>query len=238
MFSIKGIILKYILKKSKVRFCPGSSGEIADNVEIQDSTIMVLPGAKLTIGEGCIFKNVNLYVGAGEVSIGRNCLFQTKDGSRINIIVDNGSVIMDHHSKLACKRVWVRFGGCLSVGKYTNVNDGSEIRCDESVSIGDYNQISYNVRIWDTNTHTIMPVNERRRIAEEKFPYFGFEETRPKSAPVCVGNDCWIGESATILKGSQVGNGSIIGFGALISGETIPKNSTVVCRRELAIFQH
>ena len=31
---------------------------------------------------------------------------------------------------------WVRFGGHLIIGRYNCINNGSEIRCDESVTVG------------------------------------------------------------------------------------------------------
>lgn len=233
---IKGIILKYLTKHCYIRSLGGDI-IIASSARLRNVKVYVYPGATLNIGNDCILDNVIISVMKGKVVIGNYSQIIGKKYEPTQIIIDNGKFEVADHSKICGKRVWVRFGGRLSVGKYTNVNDGSEIRCDEGVSIGDYNQISYNVRIWDTNTHSILPPNERRRIAEEKFPYFGFEETRPKTAPVTIGNDCWIGENVTILKGSQVGDGSIIGFGTLISGELIPDNTTAVCHRDLSIIK-
>ena len=98
---------------------------------------------------------------------------------RTTLIINNGSVVVHDHAKLSVRRVWVRFGGVVDIGRYTNINANSEIRCDDSVSIGAYNQISYNVRIWDTNTHSLLDKSERRTLTETRFPYFGYEKERP-----------------------------------------------------------
>ena len=45
MLSFKGIILKYLFKKSRVRYCAGALGHIGANVEISRSSVIVLPGA-------------------------------------------------------------------------------------------------------------------------------------------------------------------------------------------------
>jgi maltose O-acetyltransferase len=155
--------------------------------------------------------------------------------NKVVITIDNGEVKIADHTKISCKRIWIRFGGNLTIDRYTNINSGSEIRCDEAIDIGSFNQISYNVCIWDTNTHTILTPEERRKVTMEKYPYFGYESTRPQTAKISIGNDCWIGEDATIFKGTIIGDGSVIGYGTLVANKNIPANSRVVNRRELSI---
>lgn len=229
------LIWKYLLKGSFVRVINGAHIQIANDAKIINSKIIAAPGTNIVIKDGCIIRNVEIYVDKGALLIGNNSiLISEKD--HLKIFVNNGSVEIADHSKLACKRVWVRFGGNLSIGSYTNVNGGSEIRCDESVEIGSYNQISYNVRIWDTNTHSILPPEVRREIARDKFPYFGYESERPVTAPVKIGDDCWIGENAAIFKGTEIGDGSIVGFGTFVTNKKIPARSTVINERPLRII--
>lgn len=200
------------------------------NVRVHNTKIFIYPGASLTIEEGCIIENATISIEKGECVLCKNVIIQN---TAINI--EDGKTSINHHAKVCCKRVWVRFGGELSIGEYTNINDGSEIRCDEKISIGAFNQISYNVRIWDTNTHNILSVDERRDLTVKKYPYFGYEESRPETAPVKIGDDCWIGERAAVLKGSDIGDGSIVGFDTFISGKKIPSYSRVINERVLKI---
>lgn len=37
--------------------------------------------------------------------------------------------------------------------------------------------------------------------------------------PVMIGKYCWIGARATILPGTKIGNGCVVGAGAVVSGE-------------------
>lgn len=44
-------------------------------------------------------------------------------------------------------------------------------------------------------------------------------EQKDTSAPIFIGNDVWIAANCTILKGSKIHDGAIIGAKALINGE-------------------
>lgn len=220
----------WILGRSYVRIIGSGFFNCVSSTCIAKSRIYIYPGASLTIGRNCKIKGASISVTNGSCDIEDNTII---DGAIIS--VDDGEVKIGHHSKISCKRIWVRFGGVLNIGNYTNINEGSELRCDESLSIGSYNQISYNVRIWDTNTHSKLSQEQRRHMTEARFPYFGFEESRPETAPVSIGDDCWIGEKAAILKGCRIGDGSIIGFDTLICGKEIPSGCCVVNERPLKI---
>lgn len=45
--------------------------------------------------------------------------------------------------------------------------------------------------------------------------------------PVSIGNDVWLGASVTVLKGSQIGNGAVIGAKALVKG-VVPERAIAV----------
>lgn len=217
----------FIPKHTYFRVCTGATAKIGKNVSIRNSQIIVTPGSSIEIGDNTCIENTGISVDGGKCVIGDYSLVGNAV-ERLLLNIEKGEIHIGHHSKVSAKRFWVRFGGIVRVGNYTNINSGSEIRCDESVSIGSYNQISFNVNIWDTNTHNILPAKERREIAEKYYPYFGKEISRPVTAPIVIGNDCWLGQGATILKGSNLGDGVIVGYNCIIPGKTIPENATVV----------
>lgn len=211
---------------------------ISSTASLRNVKIYLSPGTKLVVSDGVDIRNAVICVEKGECIIHDNCIIgsPSKGGAATtNIIINDGSLHVDHHTKLSLDRIWIRFGGHLTIGCYTNINKGSEIRCDEQINIGDYNQISYGVRIWDTNTHTIFDKSERRRITEKYFPYFGYEISKPKTAPVFIGNDCWIGENTALLKGTKLGDEVIVGYNSLLSGHEIEDGSTVVTQTTLKI---
>lgn len=216
-----------LLRYTYFRVCAGATAKIGKNVTIRNSRIIVTSGSIIEIGDNVCIENTDISVDGGKCVIADYSLIGNTEGRPL-LNIEKGEIHIGHHSKISAKRFWVRFGGTVRVGNYTNINGGSEVRCDESVSIGSYNQISYNVNIWDTNTHNILPFQERRAVAEKYFPYFGKETTRPFTAPVVIGNDCWLGQNATILKGSILGDGVIVGYNSTIPGKIIPANATVV----------
>lgn len=230
------IHLNYLLRGNYVHAPASASLSIAPTASLRNVKIYVSPGAKLEIGDNVSLSNALICVEKGECVISERCIIRGASKTQLTqIIINDGFLHVDHHTKLALERIWIRFGGHVKIGRYTNINGGSEIRCDESITIGSYNQISYGVRIWDTNTHNILSKEERRRIAEEHYPYYGFENSKPKTIPIFIGDDCWIGERASILKGTTVGDESIIGYGCLLSGQDVPANAIAVSKSVLDI---
>lgn len=229
--------IKYLFDGTFFRVFPGSHVRIGSGVEISRSKIIVSAGATLSIASNVKIKDVEIYVEKGSLAIDESTILQGESRvKRTKLIINDGQVSIGNHSKISCDRIWVRFGATLSVGDYTNVNQGSEIRCDESITLGSYNQISYRVKIWDTNTHSILSPEDRRRVAKHYYPYYGYEETKPETKPIIIGNDCWLGESVAILKGSCIGDRAIIGFQTTITGKTIPADSRVVQDVQLKIM--
>lgn len=227
---------KYLFQKTYFRVCNGASVHIGKNVRIINSRIVATPKARVNIGDNVVIKNTTLFVGDGKCDIGDYCIIVGADGRQM-LNIEEGNIVIGHHSKISSKRFWVRFGGKVCIGNYTNINESSEIRCDKSVNIGDYNQISYNVRIWDTNTHNILPIEQRRIQTEKYYPYYGKELSCPVASPVIIGNDCWLGENVSILKGTHLNDGVIVGYNCMIVGKTIPQNSTVVTDVSLKIMK-
>lgn len=249
--------LKYLFFGSKVVVEKGGILDISSGVSIRNCQIYVGRNGCLKIernstisasnfyvaGENCLasfgsnsaVSNLDLAVWRGRFTLGSSSFFNNGDRiSKIRISID-GHCHIGTFNRIR-SALWVRFGGRLTIGDHNAINEQTDIRCDERVDIGDYNQISYSCTIWDTNTHCIYPAEKRRKITDQQYPDFGLETEKPVTAPVQIGNDCWLGKGVTLLKGSSVGDRSIIGLGTLISGQTIPRDSTVVVKTELRIL--
>jgi len=227
---------KHLLQCSYVRALPGSVCKIDRTVHLKKCHIIVSNRGSLTIEEGAELNNVTIYVGRGSVYIGKHTIIGSRF-HRVEINIREGEAFIADHCRLSPLRVWCRFGGVLKIKSYTNINDFSEIRCDEQVGIGSFNQISYNVRIWDTNTHSLISKEQRRKIGIETFPSFGLETIRPDTLPVLIGDDCWIGEYSAIFKGVTIGDESIIGYGTFLTHKNIPKGSLAINPKEVNIIK-
>lgn len=211
---------------SYVRIRRGAQFLVAHGVKIQNATIYVSRDSTLILEEGVQLINCDVYV-QGTMRIG----MRTRIGSlqkRILVTIDDGTFTVGHHSQVLSDWVWVRFDGHLTIGDYTNINGGGQLRADEKVTIGDYCMISYNVNIWDTNTHAFYPTDKRRELTEKYWPYYGREIEKPQTVPVIIGSDVWIGQNVSILKGSDIGDAAIIGYGCTIIRKKIEAGDKVV----------
>lgn len=98
-------------------------------------------------------------------------------------------------------------GGKLFLGSgYTNA--GVQIRCSQSIRIGNNVAIAKDVVIMDSDAHEIF--------------YDGYE----MSKGICIEDNVWIGTRAMILKGVTVGEGSMIAAGAVVTKD-VPPHSMV-----------
>lgn len=233
---LKEILWRFCFSCSYIRCLSGGKLNISSSSKISHSTIIVYPEAQLTIDENVEITNTTIIIQKGFVFIGNNTIIKGNRGCPVFIQIDFGNLNVAHHCFLGCEKIWVRFNGNLVIGPYTNINKGSELRCDERVEIGSYCQISYNVRIWDTNTHEILPKLKRRERTEKYFPIFGKEINKPVTSPVKIGDDCWIGEYSAILKGSQIGDECILGFRTTLIGEKTPNRRTIINKIETIVM--
>lgn len=184
--------------------------------------------------------NVKLYgyslrVTKGDVRIRNGAMLIAVDPYHPSIVVESGCVEIGHHSIVRAD-ISVRFNGNLRIGCYTAINQGTELRCDESIQIGDFGMISYECLIFDTNAHRILPVSERRSRTIADFPIIGRETNKPDTCPIVIGNDVWVGQRAAILKGATLENEAIVGLGAVVTshvlvGQTVVGNPARVIRK-------
>lgn len=79
------------------------------------------------------------------------------------------------------------------------------------IFMGDRCMISVNVMIHNSDHHLIYSCNDRNRINSTKSIY--------------IGDHVWLGRQVSILKGTQIDSGSIIGWNSIVAGKKIPHNS-------------
>jgi acetyltransferase-like isoleucine patch superfamily enzyme len=113
----------------------------------------------------------------------------------------------------------VRIGTCCMLNNML-------IICDDSVHIGDYALISWNVVIMDSY-RTAFDILSRRRALRNA-------ATRPdrrlgepsRARPVTLGRNVWVGFESCILPGVTIGDGSIVGARSVVA-EDVPPMSIV-----------
>lgn len=107
--------------------------------------------------------------------------------------------------------------GVLNIGAGVYLNRYCMISAHNSISIGEGCFFGPGVKIFDNN-HKHTPENG---VSSEL-----------TTAPITIGNYCWIASDAIILKGSTIGDNCVIGAGCIIHGN-IPDGTVVKCTQKL-----
>ena len=136
------------------------------------------------------------------------------------IIIANGGSIKIGKNTRTVRRVTLSApGGELIIGEHVSFNRNDIVVCRDKVVIGDRTAFGPNITIYDH---------------DHIFGHKGIEENDFNKAPIIIENDCWIAANVSILRGTHIGEGSVIGAGAIVKGD-IPPHSLVKSNRELII---
>lgn len=100
----------------------------------------------------------------------------------------------------------------IILGDNVGLNGTSIVARSKTVSIGDNTIIAPNCVIMDSDFHALWPPDNRVDNPDLE-----------KDADVIIGRNVWIGSKCIILKGSSIGDNSVIGAGSVVNRE-IPSN--------------
>lgn len=149
----------------------------------------------VTFGSGfCVHGNIVLQLRRLSVCrIGDN--FYLSSGANINPLCANGRAVIYTEEKAS-----------ICIGN--NVGMSSTVLwASKSITIGDYVKIGANVKIIDTDAHSLNYSMRRNRA----------EDTNTKSSsPIVIEDDVLIGMNSIVLKGVTIGARSIIGAGSVV----------------------
>ena len=130
------------------------------------------------------------------------------------LVVNDGKMVMGDRIRLDGTTVRLEFicaqGASLTIGDGTYFNYGSNVSATNSVSIGKNCDIGQYAIIMDNDYHQ---VEDHTAMSEGK--------------PVVIEDDVWMGARVTVLGGSHIGRGSVIGAHAVVKGEIPPYSLAV-----------
>jgi acetyltransferase-like isoleucine patch superfamily enzyme len=137
------------------------------------------------------------------VWFGGQVILSATDGGTISI--GNG-VGLGRTSRIVARE------GNICIDDQVFLGEGCIVVSLASIDIGAGTQIAEYVVIRDQDHDP-----SKRPFASENF----------QAAPIVIGRDCWIGAKATILRGSRIGDGAVIGAHSVVRGD-IPPNTLAV----------
>lgn len=129
------------------------------------------------------------------------------DFTAISRAIDN-SIGVPHRAIIRT----VADGACIKIGNRVGVS-GCVIAAVQTITIGDRVLVGSGAMIFDSDFHALP----------------GVQETMPGKgacAPIVIGNDVFIGARAMILRGVTIGDGAVVGAGAVVTHD-VPAGARV-----------
>lgn len=109
--------------------------------------------------------------------------------------------------------------GMIDIGDHSGgssvvISSRSEVRIGKRVLLGG------NARVYDHDFHALDP--SARELPPDQ------EAKHIRTEPIHIGDDVFVGANAIILKGGQIGSGSVVAAGAVVFRGDYPANSMLI----------
>ena len=143
--------------------------------------------------------------------LGTGCLFMKP----WHVEIFGGPVILGDYAHVIAApdkkvrlTVWSNLGGQgrIIIGNYSLLCPGVRISAGQDISIGDSCMMAQGAFITDSDWHGI----------------YDRSLSVGQSAPVRIGDNVWIGDSAMVCKGVTIGENSIVGAGSVVLKDVAP----------------
>jgi acetyltransferase-like isoleucine patch superfamily enzyme len=129
---------------------------------------------------------------------------------KLPLLYTTGTVILGQRLGLRGPTVRIEIGAAeksasLRIGNKVYMNNGASVVAHVGIEIGDYSFIGDYVTVFDSNFHAIDAVHP------------------PRSAPVFIGRNVWLGTRSTVLPGSKIGDHTVVAAGSTVKGDLPPR---------------
>jgi acetyltransferase-like isoleucine patch superfamily enzyme len=123
----------------------------------------------------------------------------------------NSRVTIESGCEFHLLRIFAPRGAAVNIGERTVFNGIVELHMteDRGVTIGKRCLIGAETFFWPSDMHSVVSVETGRRINPPE--------------DIVLGDRVWVAARSIVLKGSRIGSGSIVGAGAVLTGE-VPEN--------------
>jgi len=169
----------------------------------------------------------------------RGCVKLNNHSSRVTVgFYGSNGVEQNKHTLIYIgEKGYLQFNGCavigagsslridngtLTIGDNFSCNKNCFISCTKSISFGNDCLLGWNINIRDSDGHSIFDAD-------------GTE--KPSLKEVIIGNHVWIASNVNILKGTIIGNNSVVGFGSMLTKE-YKINNVIIAGNPAKIVQN
>lgn len=144
--------------------------------------------------------------GGTHIGKGANCLNTSgnKGNIRIGKMCDIDAVLVTQDN------------GKIIVGDFTTIRYDSIVGSLEQIEIGSHCIISNRVTIYDNNNHPT-DAKTRKKMCESGFTSELWKWRYSAHSPIKIGDNVWIGEKSTILKGVTIGAGAVVACNSVVT---------------------
>lgn len=161
----------------------------------------IISDNKPKFGKKVKIKQPTLFLGGGKIILG--------DNVRLGYFPSAGFFSTYNHIETKSNDI------SISIGEYTVINNNCNIVAfGEDIEIGKNCRIGLNFKCFSSDFHGL-------QIEDRDNP------DKVKNAPVKIGDNVFIGNDVTVLKGVTIADGSIVGACSVVTKD-VPEN-TIVC---------
>ncbi len=162
------------------------------------SRVIVMRGTRFRLDRGAaisVARGSRLILGISTRHAGAPCTLRMRSGARLTV----------HGNAEIFRGTTVLIGdnAHLEIADKSYINFNSTVTCFEHISVGSGCAISWNTNIFDGNAH---------ELVVDGTP-------RPRTKPVVIGDEVWIGAGATIMSGVTIGDGAVVAASSVVTAD-------------------
>lgn len=165
---------------------------------------LVMKATKVKYGKGLLLKGVPVIFNkkGAELTIGNNVTVKSSFLSNLVGLYSRTIIVT------RAPGAYIRIGDNVGIS-------GVTIYARKGIEIGENTAIGGNTKILDNDFHPIEAETRNKLLADKN----GGDSDLVPSKPIKIGRNCFIGCNTIILKGTELGDGCVVGAGAVVSGK-------------------
>ena len=165
---------------------------------------LVMKATKVKYGKGLLLKGAPVIFNkkGAELTIGNNVTIKSSFLSNLVGLYSKTIIVT------RAPGAYIRIGDNVGMS-------GVTIYARKGIEIGENTAIGGNTKILDNDFHPIEAETRNKLLMDKN----GGDSDLVPAKPIKIGKNCFIGCNAIILKGTELGDGCVVGAGAVVSGK-------------------